>query len=109
MIVENVDEETLRDDSPELFRLPVDRVFTIGGFGTVITGTLIEGSVSAGDELQVYPSGSLTRARNVQVHNEAVETAYAGQRTAINLGGLKKEGRTAGRGAGEKGARWNHP
>lgn len=91
LIVENIDEETLRDDSPELFRLPVDRVFTIGGFGTVITGTLIEGSVSAGDELQVYPSGSLTRARNVQVHNEAVETAYAGQRTAINLGGLKKE------------------
>ena len=91
LIVENIDEETLRDDSPELFRLPVDRVFTIGGFGTVITGTLIEGSVSAGDELQVYPSGSLSRARNVQVHNEAVETAYAGQRTAINLGGLKKE------------------
>ncbi len=91
LIVENIDEETLRDDSPELFRLPVDRVFTIGGFGTVITGTLIEGSVSTGDELQVYPSGSLTRARNVQVHNEAVETAYAGQRTAINLGGLKKE------------------
>ena len=52
---------------------------------------MIEGSVSTGDELQVYPSGSLTRARNVQVHNEAVETAYAGQRTAINLGGLKKE------------------
>ena len=91
LIVENIDEETLRDDSPELFRLPVDRVFTIGGFGTVITGTLIEGSVSTGDELQVYPSGSLTRARNVQVHNEVVETAYAGQRTAINLGGLKKE------------------
>ena len=91
LIVENIDDATLRDDSPELFRLPIDRVFTIGGFGTVITGTLIEGSVNAGDEIEVCPGGIPTRARNVQVHNETVETAFAGQRTAINLTGLKKE------------------
>ena len=58
LIVENIDDATLRDDSPELFRLPIDRVFTIGGFGTVITGTLIEGSVNAGDEIEVCPEES---------------------------------------------------
>ena len=78
-------------------------MFTIGGFGTVITGTLIEGSVNAGDEIEVCPGGIPTRARNVQVHNETVETAFAGQRTAINLTGLKKRGGTEGAGSGEKG------
>lgn len=72
------------------FRLPVDRVFSVDGFGTVVTGTLIEGCVSEGDEAMVFPSGTETRIRNLQVHSNTVPTAFAGQRVAINLAGLKK-------------------
>ncbi len=71
-------------------RIPVDRVFSVDGFGTVITGTLLEGSISEGDELMIYPSGERVKVRNVQVHSQTVPTAYAGQRTAINLAGIKK-------------------
>lgn len=81
-----------RDDSREntSFRLPIDRVFSVEGFGAVITGTMIEGKLSVGDNLMLYPSETETRARNIQVHSENVETAYSGQRTAVNLAGLKK-------------------
>jgi len=72
------------------FRLPVDRVFSVEGFGTVVTGTLVEGSVSEGDEAVLAPSGLTTRVRNLQVHSKDVTTAYAGQRVAMNLAGLKK-------------------
>ncbi len=91
LIVENIDDGLLKSDAKELFRLPVDRVFTIDGFGTVITGTLIEGAIRIGDELTVYPQEKITKVRNLQVHNESVKEAFAGQRTAINLAGLKKE------------------
>lgn len=69
----------------------MDRVFTISGFGTVVTGTLMEGSIRVGDEMMVYPSEKPVKVRNVQVHNQQAEAAYAGQRTAINAGGMKKE------------------
>ncbi len=75
----------------ELMRMPIDRVFTISGFGTVITGTMMEGSVRAGDEVMIYPSERKARVRNVQVHGQNVEHADAGQRTAVNLGGIKRE------------------
>lgn len=75
----------------ELMRMPIDRVFTISGFGTVITGTMIEGSVRAGDEVMIYPSERKARVRNVQVHGQNVEHADAGQRTAVNLSGIKRE------------------
>lgn len=91
LIVDNIDDRLLKSEAKELFRLPVDRVFTIDGFGTVITGTLIEGTLHVGDDITVYPQEKQTKARNLQVHNEAVEAAYAGQRTAVNLAGLKKE------------------
>ena len=91
LIVSSIDESILKNDSDILFRLPVDRVFTIDGFGTVVTGTLMEGSIHPGDEVMVYPEERLTRVRNLQVHNEAVTEALAGQRTAINLQGMKKE------------------
>jgi selenocysteine-specific elongation factor len=74
-----------------LFRLPVDRVFTMRGFGTVVTGTLVSGRVSVGEEVEVSPSGLQTRVRGIQVHNRAVESAEAGQRTAINLQGIDRE------------------
>jgi selenocysteine-specific elongation factor len=74
-----------------LFRLPVDRVFTIKGFGTVVTGTLVSGRVATGEEVEVSPIGLRARVRGIQVHNRTVETAEAGQRTAINLQGVDRE------------------
>jgi selenocysteine-specific elongation factor len=69
-------------------RLPVDRAFSIKGFGTVATGTLIAGEIAVGDELEVLPSGVRARVRNVQVHGHDTDRAFAGQRTAINLQGV---------------------
>jgi selenocysteine-specific elongation factor len=71
-----------------VFRLPVDRVFTMKGFGTVITGTLISGAVRKEEEVDVFPLGRRARVRGVQVHNRPAEQATAGQRTALNLAGL---------------------
>ena len=72
-------------------RLNIDRVFSIKGFGTVVTGTLIEGKISIDDDLVVYPKELKTKIRSIQVHGESVETAYAGQRTAINISNVKVE------------------
>lgn len=73
-----------------LFRLPVDRVFTMKGFGTVITGSLVSGSIHVGDTIMVYPSGVTSKVRGIQVHNLSVERAESGMRTAINFQGLEK-------------------
>lgn len=73
-----------------LFRLPVDRVFSMKGFGTVITGTLSSGKVSVGENIVIYPSGITSKVRGIQVHNESVNEAMAGMRTAINFQGLDK-------------------
>ncbi len=71
-------------------RLPIDRVFTIKGFGTVVTGTLIAGQIRAGDDLELLPSaGRHARARNIQVHGHSTQEARAGERTAINLQGIE--------------------
>ena len=86
-LVQEAEEKSLRIP----FRLPVDRVFSVEGFGTVVTGTLIEGAINEGDPAELVPSGVQTRIRNLQVHGKNVPTAYAGQRVAINLAGLKKE------------------
>ncbi len=75
-------------DTSQIFRLPVDRCFTMKGFGTVVTGTLISGSVRKESDVQLLPSGSIARVRGLQVHNRAVDGAEAGQRTAINLQGV---------------------
>jgi len=75
-------------DSDEVFRLPIDRCFTIKGFGTVVTGTLVSGSVGKDDEVQLLPSGQQARIRGVQVHGQSEEHARAGQRTALNLQGV---------------------
>ena len=73
-----------------LFRLPIDRVFTMKGFGTVITGTLVSGKVSVGDTIMIYPSGITSKVRGIQVHNLSADSAEAGMRTAINFQGLDK-------------------
>ena len=80
-----------RREEKELFRLPIDRVFTMEGFGTVVTGTLVEGMCEAGQEVMVYPQERLLKIRGVQSHGQKEEKASAGQRTAINLAGIKKE------------------
>jgi len=75
-------------DSSALARLPVDRVFTMKGFGAVVTGTLISGAIRKEDELEVFPAGKRVRVRGIQVHGDAAEQAVAGQRTALNLAGV---------------------
>ena len=70
-------------------RLPVDRAFTMRGFGAVVTGTLVAGEIIEGAEMELLPAGRRVRVRGVQVHGKAVERAEAGQRTAVNLGGIE--------------------
>ncbi|MGZ4818650.1 MAG: selenocysteine-specific translation elongation factor [Terriglobales bacterium] len=78
-------------DSTSVPRLPIDRVFTMKGFGTVVTGTLLSGTVKKEDELEVFPGRRKVRVRGVQVHGAAAEQAVAGQRTALNLAGTATE------------------
>jgi selenocysteine-specific elongation factor len=73
------------------FRMPIDRVFSMKGFGTVITGTAVSGCIGTGDELMIYPGRKTGRIRNIQVHNRDTKEAESGHRTAINLQGLEKE------------------
>jgi selenocysteine-specific elongation factor len=70
------------------FRLPVDRAFTVAGFGTVVTGTLLSGQIRVGDEVELFPSGICTKIRGVQAHGTAAEVGSAGQRLALNLQGV---------------------
>ena len=83
------DIEDKNEHSPA--RLNIDRVFSVKGFGTVVTGTLMEGKISIDDDLIVYPNQLKTKIRSIQVHGENVNTAYAGQRTAINISNIKVE------------------
>ena len=71
-----------------IFRLPVDRVFSMKGFGTVVTGTLISGSIGVDEEVEILPRGVRTRVRGLQVHGDACKSVTAGQRTAVNLQGV---------------------
>jgi selenocysteine-specific elongation factor len=75
-------------DASGPFRLPIDRSFTLRGFGTIVTGTLASGTIRVEDEVEVLPSGRRLRVRNLQVHGEKVDCATAGQRTAVNLAGV---------------------
>ena len=85
-LVKDAAEKNLRTP----FRLPVDRVFSVDGFGTVVTGTLIEGSVRKDEIAELVPSGLRAKVRSIQVHGKDTDTACAGQRVAMNLAGLKK-------------------
>ncbi len=77
-------------DMGHIFRLPIDRVFTMKGFGTVITGSTVSGKVATGDEVTIYPHKIASRIRGIQVHNREVNEVRAGLRTAINFQGLEK-------------------
>jgi len=83
--------EVAAKNSAALARLPIDRVFTMKGFGTVVTGTLVAGTIHKEEELEVFPAGKRVRIRGVQVHGSPAESAAAGQRTALNLAGLSTE------------------
>jgi len=78
-------------DPQAIARLPIDRVFTMKGFGTVVTGTLISGTIRQEDEIEVFPTGRRVRVRGVQVHGQEADYAVAGQRTALNLSGASTE------------------
>jgi selenocysteine-specific elongation factor len=87
--IDKLTEEVEAKDMEGHFRLPVDRVFSISGFGTVVTGTVISGSVKEGEMVQIYPSKITSKVRGIQVHEEEVSIAEAGQRCAINIANVK--------------------
>lgn len=74
-----------------LFRLPIDRVFTLKGFGTVVTGTAVSGTITIDSTVEILPSGIMSRVRGLQSHGKSVTEAYAGQRIGINLQGVEKD------------------
>lgn len=78
-------------DSHAIARLPIDRVFTMKGFGTVVTGTLVAGTIRREDEMEIFPTGRRVRVRGLQVHGQTADAAVAGQRTALNLAGASTE------------------
>ena len=84
-ILQSVGEAADRDARGRVFRLPIDRVFTMKGFGSVVTGTTYSGLLEADDEVEVLPGGEQSRARSIQVHGEQRMAAVAGERTSINL------------------------
>ncbi len=89
-VVDKVSDNVIEKSSSGLARLPIDRVFTLTGFGTVVTGTLVEGKINVGDVLSLYPDEKEARVRNIQVHGKDVKTAISGQRVAVNISNLKK-------------------
>lgn len=84
-------EEVVAKDTQTIPRLPIDRAFTLSGFGTIITGTLISGTITREDVLEMYPIGKECKIRNIQVHGQNQDKCYAGQRVAINLSNVKKK------------------
>ncbi|MGF0018495.1 selenocysteine-specific translation elongation factor [Sporofaciens sp. SGI.106] len=83
-------DEVVQKDITTIPRLPIDRAFSLSGFGTIITGTLLTGTISKEDTLEMYPIGKTSKIRSIQVHGEDKERCYAGQRVAINLSNIKK-------------------
>lgn len=89
--IETLVEKAQHKADAGIFRLPIDRIFTMKGFGTVVTGTMISGRIEVGENVEIFPSKRTAKIRGIQVHNTAVTSAEAGQRTAVNLQGLEKE------------------
>lgn len=87
-VIQEVCDSITRGPVSRGFRLPIDRVFTLTGFGTIVTGTLADGTINVGDKVEILPQGLESRARQLQVHGRTVESAKAGTRLAINLAGV---------------------
>lgn len=83
-------DEMMTKDTGTIPRLPIDRAFTLSGFGTIITGTLVSGTITKDDLLEMYPIGKECKIRSIQVHGQDRKECYAGQRVAINLSNVKK-------------------
>lgn len=90
-VIRDVAMSTQERSRAGIFRLPVDRVFTIRGLGTIITGTCISGYIEAGEEIEVFPSNKRARIRNIQAYHEDTREASAGQRVALNLQGIDRQ------------------
>ncbi len=94
VLVDTIEELTTKEveekDIRTIPRLPIDRAFSISGFGTIITGTLVSGTITKDTVLQMYPNEKECKIRSIQVHGESVDKCYAGQRVAINLSNVKK-------------------
>lgn len=90
-LIEGVTGDEMEEkDVTTIPRLPIDRAFSLSGFGTIITGTLLSGTISKEDSLEMYPIGKSCKIRSIQVHGQDVDKCYAGQRVAINLSNIKK-------------------
>jgi selenocysteine-specific elongation factor len=87
--IDKITEAVEPKDTEGHFRLPVDRVFSISGFGTVVTGTIISGRISVGDTVEIYPSKTISKVRGIRIHDVPCEFGEAGQRCAINLANVK--------------------
>jgi len=92
-----------RNDSG-IFRMPIDRVFTMHGFGTIIAGTVLSGEISIDKKIEIFPDGIIAKVRGIQVHNKNKEKSYIGKRTALNLQDIKKEMLRRGQCAGSSGS-----
>lgn len=88
-VLETFASEEVKSRKTELTRCPIDRVFSVKGYGTVVTGTLLSGSMGTGDEVEVLPLGEISKVRGVQVHGSKQKFAMAGQRVAVNLSGIE--------------------
>ena len=88
--IDNLTAKVKNRDNTKSFRLPIDRVFTITGIGTIVTGTLVEGTININDNAMLYPGAKMVKIRSLQVHDSKVDRASAGQRVAVNLSNIKK-------------------
>jgi len=88
-VLDDLSKKVEERSSKGLFRMPIDRVFIMKGFGTVVTGTVISGKIAVGETLEILPSGKEGKIRNIQVYNQSVEQSVAGQRAAINIQGIE--------------------
>ncbi|MBN2899424.1 MAG: selenocysteine-specific translation elongation factor [Clostridia bacterium] len=89
--IQNYADQMTKEERVGAPRIPVDRVFTSTGFGTIITGTLLDGDLNVGDDVVLFPKEIPTKVKNIQVHGEKVDSAHSGQRVAVNLANVKKD------------------
>ena len=87
--IEDISKQVVEKDQGGVFRLPIDRVFSMAGYGTIVTGTIASGKIQRGDNIQIYPNGKITSIRNIQIHNQWVYEAMAGHRVGLNLSDVR--------------------
>ncbi|HOV90737.1 MAG TPA: selenocysteine-specific translation elongation factor [Syntrophorhabdaceae bacterium] len=88
-IIDDMAKKIVKNDSNDIFRLPIDRIFTMSGYGTIVTGTIASGKIKTGDSVEVYPLCKTTIVRNIQIHNKWIDEAIKGHRVGINISNIK--------------------